>query len=563
MRTASRFLVGSILAVLVCCSALAAATAAPPNYSGLWWNSPPDSESGWGINFSHQGDTIFATWFTYDTAGDGWWLSMTANRTAEGTYSGPLIETTGPAFNATPFDPAKVTRTTVGSGTLAFNALDTGTFSYAVKGVPQTKYITRYAFGPLPTCTYAAQPDFAAATNYQDLWWVPGGAESGWGINLAHEGDTIFATWFTYDSDGTPLWLSVTAARTGAGVYGGPLIRTTGPAYNATPFDPAKVTRSVAGTASLTFANGNAATFAYTLNGVSQAKAITRYLFAPPAGTLCGAPDRPLTSFTIVTAGDIGQCFDAPAAGSGAAKTAKLISAQDAFVFTAGDNVYETGTPEQFAQCFEPTWGVFKSRIYPTVGNHEYYTPDASGYFDYFGAQAGPDRRGYYSFDYGGWHFISLNSIVDVSPQSDQYRWLVADLEKSRGSLCTMAVYHYPAFNSGANYGSIVGMRPMFDALYNAGVEMVISGHEHLYERFAPQKGDGTVDAARGVRQFTIGTGGHTLNQFGVTAPNSEFRYNLSWGVVRFRLGQGTYSWQFVPVDGGAPVDAGTATCHP
>ena len=288
MRTALRLLLGSVVAVLVSSSALAADTSPPPNYQGLWWNSPPGSESGWGINLAHQGDVIFATWFTYDTAGDGWWLAMTANKAAAGTYSGPLVETAGTAFSTVPFDPARVTRNGVGNGTLTFRDADNATFSYTLKGVQQSKPITRQVFGALPTCTYGAQPDLATATNYQDLWWAAGGTESGWGINLTHQGNVIFATWFAYDLDGTPLWLAVTAPRIGQGnVYSGPLVRTSGPAFGDVPFDPAKVTRTVVGTATFTFANGNAATFAYTLEGVTRTKAITRQLFVPPAGTRC------------------------------------------------------------------------------------------------------------------------------------------------------------------------------------------------------------------------------------------------------------------------------------
>jgi hypothetical protein len=289
MRTLSRLLSGAFLAVLVSTSAPAADPSPPPNYQGLWWNAPAGSESGWGINLAHQGNVIFATWFTYDGAGRGWWLAMNADRVGDATYAGSLLATAGPAFDAIPFDPARVTRTPVGSGTLAFRDADNGTFSYSLQGVQQSKPITRLAFGTQPSCTYGPQPDLAGATNYQDLWWVAGGAESGWGINFAHQGDTIFATWFTYGGDGMPQWLSATAPRIGQGnVYSGTLIRTAGPAFGAVPFDPARVTRTVAGTLTLTFANGNAATFAYTLDGVSRTKAITRYLFAPPAGTRCG-----------------------------------------------------------------------------------------------------------------------------------------------------------------------------------------------------------------------------------------------------------------------------------
>jgi serine protease len=269
-------------------SASSSAPATPNVVEGLWWNSPSGSESGWGINVAQQGNVIFATWFTYDVSGKAWWLSMTATRTGTNpdVYSGQLFQTQGPAFSAMPFDPSLVIRTAVGSGTLTFNDLNRGSFSYVVNSTQQTKAITRQAFGAVPTCVYGTQPNFAAAMNYQDLWWA-GSAESGWGINLTHQGDTIFATWFTYNQDGTPLWLSVTAIKTAAGVYSGPLILTAGPPFSATPFDPTLVTRSTVGTATLTFANGDAATFAYTVNNITQSKQIVRQLFAPPAGTLC------------------------------------------------------------------------------------------------------------------------------------------------------------------------------------------------------------------------------------------------------------------------------------
>ena len=259
---------------------------APPNYEGLWWASPAGSESGWGINFAHQGDTIFASWFTYDAAGKGLWLVMTAAKTGANTYAGDLYTTTGPAFSAVPFDPAQVVPTKVGSGALSFADSNTGSFSYTVNGISQVKPITHQVFGPLPSC-HAASGNLAAATNYQDLWWAaPPGSESGWGVNLTHQGDAIFATWFTYDVDRTPMWLVVTAGKTAPGVYAGTLYRTTGPAFNAVPFDPNDVVATAVGNATFTFADGNDATFAYTVNGVSQNKTITREVFNNPA-TVC------------------------------------------------------------------------------------------------------------------------------------------------------------------------------------------------------------------------------------------------------------------------------------
>ena len=262
------------------------ASASDINVQGLWWSSPAGSESGWGINFAHQGDTIFASWFTYDLTGKGWWLVMTAPKNAPGIYAGTLYTTTGPAFNSLPFDPMQVMPTNVGTGTLAFADFNNASFAYTVNGISQTKAITRQAFGPLPGCA-TASGSLAAATNYQDLWWAaPAGSESGWGINFTHQGDIIFATWFTYDLDRAPMWLVATAPKTAPGVYSGTLYRTTGPAYNAVPFNPASVVPTPVGTATFSFSDGNNANFAYTVNGIAQNKAIVREVFANP-GTTC------------------------------------------------------------------------------------------------------------------------------------------------------------------------------------------------------------------------------------------------------------------------------------
>jgi hypothetical protein len=265
---------------------------------GLWWSAPASSESGWGINFAQQGNVIFATWFTYDLTGKAWWLSMTANKTGTSpdTYTGQLFETHGPSFDATPFPPigslGGATGTPVGTGTLRFTDVNRASFNYVVNGTQQTKFLTRQVFGPLPVCVYGAQPNFAAATNYQDLWWAaPGGSESGWGINLTHQGDTIFATWFTYDHDRTPMWLVATASKIAPGAYMGALYRLTGPRFDAAPFapmgSPGGAIGTSVGTATFTFSDGNTGTFAYTVGAETQTKSITRELFQPPAGTLC------------------------------------------------------------------------------------------------------------------------------------------------------------------------------------------------------------------------------------------------------------------------------------
>ena len=264
-----------------------AATAAL-NVQGLWWRSPAGSENGWGVNLAQQGDILFATWFTYDTDGSGLWLVMPDGaKTADATYTGTLYRTIGPAFDAQPWDPTKVVATAVGTATFTFSDANDGTFTYAVNGVTQSKPITRQVFSsPVPTCVAAGTS--SSPSNYSDLWWrSPAGSESGWGVNIAQQGDILFATWFTYDTAGKGMWLVMSdGAKTGPGTYSGALYRTTGPAFSANPWDATHVGVSQVGTATFTFSDASDGTFAYTVDGISQSKPITRQVYGAPA-TVC------------------------------------------------------------------------------------------------------------------------------------------------------------------------------------------------------------------------------------------------------------------------------------
>lgn len=261
--------------------------AAPINYGGLWWNAPAGSEPGWGLTVAHEGDLVFATWLTYDLSGRPLWLSMIAPRVGSSTYAGTIYRTTGPPFNSIPYDPARFSVTPVGSGTLTFGDPANGTFAYSVSGAAQTKSITRYAFGPLPTCVFGAQPNLALATNYQDLWWnAPSGSEPGWAISVTQQGDTLYAALLTYDLDGASLWLTASAPKTGPGMYAGTLYRTTGPSFAAVSFDASQVTAMPIGSASFAFADGNRGTLALTINGFGVTKQITRDVLVVP-GTVC------------------------------------------------------------------------------------------------------------------------------------------------------------------------------------------------------------------------------------------------------------------------------------
>ena len=208
---------------------------------------------------------------------------------ANNVFAGPLTQVRGPAYNMVPFNSKAVAATVIGTARLYFSDsnADLATLSYSIGNTTTSRGITRQIFGPLPACVFGAQPDLTLTTNYQDIWWAaPAGSESGWGVNFTHQGDVIFATWFTYDVDGAPMWLSATARKTGTGVYSGELVKTTGPAFDQLSFPVSSVTVTPVGNLTLTFANGNSAQFFYSLNGVAQTKSITRQVFNPP-GTVC------------------------------------------------------------------------------------------------------------------------------------------------------------------------------------------------------------------------------------------------------------------------------------
>jgi hypothetical protein len=276
---------------------------------------------------------------------------------------------------------------------------------------------------------------------------------------------------------------------------------------------------------------------------------------APDAGSgPPPAPTPPGTTQVLVGAGDIAD------GGAGAEATAKLLDAIPGTVFAAGDNAYSDGSAADYAQRYDPTWGRHKARTRPCPGNHEYHQAGAAPYFAYFGANAGPAGRGYYSFDLGDWHVISLNSNIDMRAGSVQERWLRADLAASTKE-CTIAFMHHPRFSSGT-HGSSTAPQPLWQALYEAGAEIVIVGHDHNYQRFAPQTPTGVADPARGIREFVAGTGGAGLYQFAAPIANTEAYNTDTHGVLKLTLGPGTYSWQFIPEAGKTYTDSGSGVCH-
>ena len=271
----------------------------------------------------------------------------------------------------------------------------------------------------------------------------------------------------------------------------------------------------------------------------------------------------------MVAAGDI-ACDPADSHFSGgvgtsahcqqAATAALIAQIAPRAVLALGDDQYEAGALAAFQASYGPSWGAFKTITHPVPGNNEYQGTSADGYFAYFGAAAGPPGKGYYSFDLGSWHLIALNGncseVGGCSEGSPQEQWLRQDLERS-SARCTLAMWHQPRF-----YGSKAnGFASFWDDLYTHGVEVVLNGHHHVYQRFQPQTPSGTVDTAEGITEFIVGTGGEdhgTLKSGGNAVATSEDTF----GVLKMTLSDGGYSWSYVPVTGGAFTDAGSASCH-
>lgn len=262
----------------------------------------------------------------------------------------------------------------------------------------------------------------------------------------------------------------------------------------------------------------------------------------------------------LVGAGDIADCKDL----TGAEATAKLLDQIPGTVFAAGDLAYPDGSKENFV-CYDKTWGRAKSRTRPAPGNHEFHSSGATPYFDYFGTAAGDPKSGYYSYELGAWHIIVLNSeckdVGGCEGGSAQEKWLRADL-RAHPAACTLAYWHKPLFSSGGAHGNDLTVKPLWDALYQADADVILGGHDHDYERFAPQTPDGAADPKRGIREFVVGTGGKNHRPFGQAKANSEVRDASAFGVLKLTLKPGSYEWEFISEAGKTFTDSGSGTCH-
>jgi hypothetical protein len=303
-----------------------------------------------------------------------------------------------------------------------------------------------------------------------------------------------------------------------------------------------------------------------------HAVTVTLPLAALTAVSLAAAPQQPAPQqpppqqagtapatdeVVLVGAGDIAKCEIL----GGAVATARLLDNIPGTVFTTGDNAYDDGTAEQFQKCYGPTWGRHKDRTRPAPGNHDYHTEGARPYYDYFGELAGPYGRGYYSYNVGAWHVVSLNSYVGTERGSSQLEWLKDDLAANKTD-CILAYWHIPLFSSGP-HGGDSKVREIWKLLYAAGADVVVNGHDHDYERFAPVDPEGKADPVKGIRQFVVGSGGGGVYKFKNPAKHSEVRDNTTYGVLKLTLGPGRYAWQYVPTQAQGFADSGTGVCSP
>jgi hypothetical protein len=326
------------------------------------------------------------------------------------------------------------------------------------------------------------------------------------------------------------------------------------------PAKPASTTPQVTGPLAPATAGGGLPTAGPGTTSATDPDPPTDPPADPPVDPPVDPPPPPDDYPQLLAAGDIADCTP------GAEQTATLLDDLRGTVTPLGDTAYPSGTYEDFANCYDPTWGRHKHRTRPAVGNHEYDTAGAVPYWEYFGDAAGEPGQGWYSYDLGSWHIVVLNGncseVGGCSEGSPQYEWLREDLA-ANPSLCTAAYWDTPRYSSGQRHGNDLNFIPFWQALYEHGVEFVMGGNDHHYERFAPQTPYGDLDLTDGIRQFVVGTGGRFLRPLTDTPPpNGETRDNTTHGILRVGLLDESYEWEFVPVEGGTYTDSGSTGCH-
>jgi calcineurin-like phosphoesterase family protein len=543
--------------------------------TGITWNNRPARTSGAADN---KGSISTNTWVEYDV------MSLVAGN---GTFSFVLAadSTDGVTFSSRQgSQPPQLVITLTGSSTItpSFTATETATSSItptdtatATSTLSSTPTSTQ---GPITSLTFITNADAYVnqsnpSTNYGNATTLQ--------VDGASDPDVEgFMRFVVTGISGTVQSARLRVFTTTNGSTNGPAVYSTGTSWIETSITwnnrPARtssvldnkggistntwveynVTSLVAGNGTFSFVLAADSTDAVTFSsrqGSQPPQLVITFISdvtLTPTPTLTPTSTLSADDVIFVGAGDIASCDN-----NNDELTAQLLDAIPGTVFTLGDNVYDNGTFTQYTNCYDPTWGRHKSRTKPIPGNHEYNTSGAAGYFQYFN-----NIPAYYAYNLGNWRIYALNSEIDVSASSPQVAWLQEDLA-ANPSQCVLAYWHKPRWSSGSTHGSDINYQTLWQILYEAGAELVLTGHEHNYERFAEMNASG-VAVLPGLREFVVGTGGRSHYSFGTILPASQVRDSSTYGVLKLILHTNGYDWQFIPVAGSTFTDSGSTDCH-
>ena len=549
--------------------------------TAITWNNRPSRTSN---GLDNKGTISSGTWVEYN---------VTSVVTGNGTFSFVLAadSTDGVVFSSRQgSQPPQLVVTLAGSSTLSptptQTATQTATSTFTPSNTPTDTATATSTLSPTPTNTQAPTTSLTFVTN-ADAYVNQSNPSTNYGnattlqVDGASDPDLESFIQFTVTGiSGTIQSAKLRMFVTTNGSTNGPAVYSTGTSWTETGITwnnrPARTSAAVDNKGSIStniwveynvtsLVQGNG-TFSFVLAADSTDGIIfsSRQGSQPPQLVITFISNITITpTFTptptstlsagdaiFVGAGDISACDT-----NNDELTAQLLDAIPGTVFTLGDNVYPDGTYTQYTNCYDPTWGRHKAHTQPIPGNHEYNTSGAAGYFQYFN-----NIPAYYAYNLGSWRIYALNSEIDVSASSPQVAWLQSDLA-ANPSQCVLAYWHKPRWSSGATHGSNAAYQAVWQILYEAGAELVITGHEHNYERFAEMSASGAV-VSQGLREFVVGTGGRSHYPFGTILSTSQVRNSTTYGVLKLTLHSDSYDWQFMPVTGSTFTDSGSTDCH-
>ena len=555
--------------------------------TGITWNNRPARTSG---ALDNKGNISTNTWVEYNVtsavAGNGTFSFVLAADSTDGAVFSSRQGTQPPQLVITLAGGSTGTPTATSSGTPAATQTATSTATQTPSNTPTNTPTATATLSPTPTNTQAPTTSLTFITN-ADAYVNQSNASTNYGnattlqVDGASDPDLESFIQFTVTGvSGTIQSAKLRVRATTNGSANGPAAYATGNSWTETGITwnnrPGRTSGAVDNKGSIptdTWVEYNVTSLVQgngTLSFVLAADSTDAVIFSSRQGsqppqlvitfisnitvtpTLTPTPTSTLAAgdAIFVGAGDISACDT-----NNDELTAQLLDGIPGTVFTAGDNVYPDGTSTQYTDCYGPTWGRHKARTQPIPGNHEYNTAGAAGYFQYFN-----NIPSYYAYNLGSWRLYALNSEIDISASSPQIAWLQSDLA-ANPSQCVLAYWHKPRWSSGATHGSDITFQTLWQILYDADAELVLTGHEHNYERFAEMNAAGAA-VSEGLREIVVGTGGRSHYNFGTILPASQVRNASTYGVLKLTLHATSYNWQFIPVAGSGFTDSGSTDCH-